>query len=64
MSEAHYDDEILFITPPLRVKRVTNDYRLAKKPNGEIILQRYFIHHDGHIYSYEWRDIETINLEE
>jgi len=39
-------------------------HRLAKKKNGEIILQGAFLCSDGETYGYEWRDIPTVEVDE
>ena len=37
-------------------------YRLARKPNGEVVLQGAYEWGQGSYGGYEWRDIETVEL--
>ncbi len=38
-------------------------YRLAKKPDGTLILQGAYLWQEGwNNYGHEWRDIETVEL--
>lgn len=48
--------------------RATNEYRLCKKSNGELVLQRLYVVKSDDIYQYDleehWQDIETVKEEE
>lgn len=49
-------------TPP-RVEKTTPDaYRLAKKPDGTVVLQGAYMWQEGRNYGHEWRDIPTVEL--
>jgi hypothetical protein len=44
-----------------RTEKVAPDaYRLARKPDGALILQGAFLWQQGGYYGYEWRDIPTV----
>jgi hypothetical protein len=53
------------ITAPTRTEKTSPDgYRLAKKPDGALVLQgAYFWQEDWNTYGHEWRDIPTVDLE-
>lgn len=42
---------------------IPSAYRLAKKQDGELVLQGAYIWSQGHNYGHEWRDIETVEHE-
>lgn len=48
--------------------RATNEYRLCKKTNGELVLQRLYVEESDDIFQYElkrfWQDIETVKEDE
>ena len=65
MTESHWEDELRFINTPVRIERkISEHFRLAKRLNGEIILQGKYFWQEGNNAGYTWKDIETINLEE
>ena len=55
------------IRPSIKVIEESNEYRLFKRKNGELILQRKFIeitsfYDDGSTMTKPiWKDIETVN---
>jgi len=51
---------------PGRIEKLTPDaYRLAKKPDGTLILQGAYFWQEGKTYyGHDWRDIPTVDLEE
>ena len=51
-----------FAAAPVRVVGPTNEYRLAKKPDGSLVLQRCFEWRGGATRGHEWRDQETVVL--
>lgn len=49
---------------PARVEQGTPcDYRLARKPNGEIVLQSCHLWTRGADHGWEWRDRLTVDYE-
>ena len=49
------------IIGPGRVENPTpSDYRLAKKPDGTLVLQGAHFWQQGQYSGYEWRDIPTV----
>ena len=65
MTESRWKDELRFTNNPIRIERkIPEHYRLAKRLNGEIILQGAYFWQEGNNYGHTWRDIETVNLEE
>jgi len=52
-------------TAPTRTEKTSPDgYRLAKKPDGTLVLQgAYFWQEGWNTYGHEWRDIPTVDLE-
>ena len=38
-------------------------YRLARYPNGDLVLQGAYMWTDGTAGGFEWRDIPTVDLE-
>lgn len=44
--------------------KATNEYRLCKKSNGELVLQRLYVEEPDDEYQYRleevWHDIETV----
>lgn len=47
----------------VRVEKLSPDgYRLARKPNGELILQGAYMWQQGRDYGHEWCDIPTVDL--
>ena len=57
------------IRPSVRSRKESNEYRLFKRKNGELILQRKFIeitsfYDDGSTMMKPiWKDVETVNEE-
>ena len=57
------------IRPSVKFLKASNEYRLFKRKNGELILQRKFIettsfYDDGSkMMKSIWKDIETVNEE-
>ena len=51
-------------TAPRRTEKATPDaYRLAKKSDGELVLQGAYMWQEGWTnYGHEWRDIPTVDL--
>lgn len=46
-----------------RLERTMPDhYRLARKPNGELVLQGAYEWQQGYRGGYTWRDIPTVEL--
>ena len=41
-----------------------HDYRLARKLNGDLVLQGYFPWSQGSVGGGDWKDLPTVNLEE
>jgi hypothetical protein len=53
------------ILTPCRMESSTPAaYRLAKKPNGEVVLQGAYQWTDGKMGGFTWRDIPTVELTE
>ncbi len=54
------------IAAPTRTEKTTPDaYRLAKKPDGTLVLQGAYMWQEGwNNYGHEWRDIPTVELQE
>ena len=54
------------ITAPLRTQAsLPSMYRLAKLPNGEMVLQgSYQWFESENNYGFEWKEIPTVNLDE
>lgn len=52
------------ITAPTRMEKTAPDaYRLAKKPDGTMVLQGAYMWQEGwNNYGHEWRDIPTVEL--
>lgn len=49
---------------PLRTQSpVPTNYRLARRPNGELILQGAYFWQQGQDYGHEWRNIPTVELD-
>lgn len=50
------------------IAKATSEYRLCKKSNGELVLQRLYVEESDDIYQYElkefWQDIETVKEDE
>jgi len=47
----------------MRTEKCNPDsYRLAKKPNGEIVLQGAFLWTEGRDSGYDWREIPIVDL--
>ena len=54
---------VSYFAEPARVEKGTPDgYRLARKPNGDLVLQGAYIWQQGRDYGHEWRDIPTVEL--
>jgi hypothetical protein len=53
------------ITGPSRTEKTTPDaYRLAKRPDGTLVLQGAYMWQKGwNNYGHDWRDIPTVDLE-
>lgn len=57
------------IRPSMKSIKESNEYRLFKRKNGELILQKKFIeitsfHDDGSTMTKPiWKDVETVNEE-
>ena len=51
-------------TAPTRTEKIAPDaYRLAKHPDGTLVLQgAYFWQEGWNTYGHEWRDIPTVDL--
>lgn len=58
-------DFTIAYTAPTRTESLTpSAYRLAKKPDGVIVLQGAYMWQEGfNRHGYEWRDIPTVDLE-
>ena len=41
-------------------KTIPDVYRLARKPDGELVLQGAYFWQEGNINGHEWRDIPTV----
>ena len=53
---------VKFNTFPVRTEKLSPDlYRLARKRNGEIILQGAYFWQEGNEYGHEWREIPMID---
>lgn len=53
------------IAPARTESTAPNAYRLAKKANGELMLQGAYMWQEGWSnYGHEWRDIPTVELPE
>jgi len=70
MSELHEDipaDRILVMgrTTGFRIgNTIPQQYRLARKSTGELILQGAYFWNDGTSFGHEWREIPTVYLDE
>ena len=48
---------------PARTESSTpTQYKLGRKPDGELVLQGLYFWHQGKLTGYIWRDIETVEL--
>lgn len=60
-------DDTIYNTPqmvPVRIEELRPlAYRLAKKPDGTLVLQGAFRWSEGECGGLEWREIPTIELE-
>jgi hypothetical protein len=61
MSERIDDDGNIFMNIPARTEKETGHYRLLKKPNGEIVFQRFYLWTDGNTSGNYWKDIQNID---
>ena len=49
---------------PIRIEsKSPAEYRLARKPDGTLILQGAYMWHDGYNSGHEWREIPIVDIE-
>lgn len=52
------------IAPARTEKPVPDAYRLARKPDGTLVLQGAYMWQEGwNTYGHEWRDIPTVDVD-
>lgn len=56
---------LVFKTVASRMEsREPSSYRLARKPNGDVVLQGAYRWTEGQMHGHTWRDIPTVELTE